>query len=55
MGVVNVRTPLFPWYRAQGYCEIQEIHPNDPGFEILLSDEYKEKVCLVLMKKQLTI
>ncbi len=53
MGVVNVREVLFPWYEKQGYVRVQEIHPNDPGFDRLLSDEWKEKVCLVLMEKKL--
>ena len=55
MGVVNMRYVLFPWYKSQGYVELGEIHPNDPGFDQLLSEEYKEKVCLVSMRKDLTL
>lgn len=51
MGVVNVREVLFPWYGKQGYVNLGEIHPNPPGFDVLLLDDMKEQVCLVLMEK----
>ena len=53
--VVNMRYVLFPWYKSQGDVEFGEIHPNDPDFDQLLSEEYKEKVCLVSMRKDLTL
>lgn len=53
MAVVNVREVLFPWYGKQGYAKLGDIRPNPPGFDALLLDEMKEKVCLVLMEKVL--
>lgn len=55
MGVVNLRRVLFPWYKSQGYIEVEEIHPNDPGFDVLISEEYKDKVFLILMRKNLML
>jgi GNAT superfamily N-acetyltransferase len=55
MGVVNLRDPLFHWYENQGYVAIGPIIPNDPGFDMLLSDEYKGKTHLILLRKNLLI
>ena len=52
MGVVDLRTDLFPWYQAQGYIIINEISPIDPGFAILLAPDVNAK--LILMQKCLT-
>jgi GNAT superfamily N-acetyltransferase len=55
MGVVNLRTELFPWYEAQNYFKVCEIHPNPPGFDILIADDFKDKVHLVLLRKDLVL
>lgn len=54
MGVINLRTDLFPWYEAQGFKTLGEIRPNDPEVELITLDELKDKVCCVLMEKELT-
>lgn len=53
--VLKIRDFLFPWYQSQGYVELGEIHPNDPGFDKVLSEEYKEKIFFVSMRKDLTL
>ncbi len=53
--VVNMRYVLFPWYKSQGYIELGEIHPNDPGFDRVINEGYKGKVFLVSMRKDLPL
>lgn len=52
MGVINLRKDLFPWYEAQGFRVIGEIHPNDAEVERITRDEFKDKVCCILMRKE---
>lgn len=54
MGVVSVRTDLFPWYVKQGYT-VEGNYPPDRGFEMLLNDDYKSKVHLVKMTKKIVL
>ena len=50
MGVVNVRSDLFPWYQKQGYEIVGEIH-DDPDFRIIVREDLD--VYCILMRKQL--
>eukprot|EP00981_Chlorochromonas_danica_P014842 scaffold9085_cov180-Ochromonas_danica.AAC.1 len=54
MGVINLREDLFPWYEAQGFHVIGDIHPNDPEVERITLNEFKEKLWCILMRKELT-
>ncbi len=51
MGVINLRTDLFPWYEAQGYALIGEIRPNHEEITRIILDDLD--VCCVLMRKKL--
>lgn len=51
MGVINLRTDLFPWYQSQGYQIEGEIRPNDTEITRIILDNMD--VCCVLMKKVL--
>lgn len=50
MGVVNVRTDLFPWYEKQGYEIIGDVK-NDSSFSELVADGLD--VYCILMRKTL--
>lgn len=53
MGVINLRTDLFPWYESQGYAIVEEIRPNDAEITRIILDDLD--VCCVLMRKTLTV
>ncbi len=54
MGVINLRTDLFPWYEKQGFFKLYEIRPNDAEIERITLDELKDEVCCVFMRKMLS-
>ncbi len=51
MGVINLRTDLFPWYEKQGYKIISEIRPNDAEVTRIIRDDMD--VCCILMRRVL--
>ena len=50
MGVINLRTDLFPWYEKQGYKILHEI-PNDEEVSRIVLPELN--VYCILMRKQI--
>jgi hypothetical protein len=53
MGVINVRTDLFPWYEKQGYQIICDL-PWDEELTRIIAEEYAHVRC-VLMRKRLLL
>jgi hypothetical protein len=49
MGVINMRTDLFPWYEKQGYIRIGEMRPHDAELTRIIADGMD--VCCVKMRK----
>lgn len=52
MGVINLRTDLFPWYEKQGYSIIGEFLPRDKEVEMIKLPDVE--VHCILMRKQLS-
>ncbi len=55
MGVINLRTDLFPWYESQGFIKLHELRPNDAEIERITLDSMKATLCCVLMRKDLSL
>ena len=53
MGVINLRTDLFPWYMSQGYHIVEDCNQKNTTAEINRIVLEDMNVYLVMMKKEL--